>query len=117
MRFLVDECTGPKVAQWLQSLGHDVFSVYEVARGIPDDEVIRRAYEEVRILITNDKDFGEKVFREGRPHSGIILLRLEDERAQVKIQVLERLLSHYGEDIRDRFVVVTERYTRFASGK
>lgn len=27
MRFLVDECTGPKVAAWLRSEGHDVFSL------------------------------------------------------------------------------------------
>ena len=25
MRFLVDECTGPKVAQWLRDQGHEVF--------------------------------------------------------------------------------------------
>lgn len=34
MRFLVDECTGPAVAHWLREHGHDVFSVYEEARGI-----------------------------------------------------------------------------------
>src|SRR5579872_1322935 len=27
MRFLVDECTGPAVAAWLRTEGHDVFSV------------------------------------------------------------------------------------------
>jgi hypothetical protein len=31
MRFLVDECTGPSVAQWLRELHHDVFSVYDKA--------------------------------------------------------------------------------------
>jgi hypothetical protein len=31
MRFLVDECTGPSVAQWLRELHHDVFSVYDEA--------------------------------------------------------------------------------------
>jgi predicted nuclease of predicted toxin-antitoxin system len=61
MRFLVDECTGPAVAQWLRSRGYDTFSVYEQARGTDDDEVIRTAYAQDRILITNDKDFGEKV--------------------------------------------------------
>lgn len=33
MRFLVDECTGPSVARWLREQGHDVFSVFEQARG------------------------------------------------------------------------------------
>jgi len=32
MRFLVDECTGPKVARWLREQGHEVFSVYDEAR-------------------------------------------------------------------------------------
>lgn len=36
MRFLVDECTGPVVARWLRAQQHQVFSVYEEARGMPD---------------------------------------------------------------------------------
>ncbi len=32
MRFLVDECTGPVVAQWLREQGYDVFSVFEESR-------------------------------------------------------------------------------------
>jgi len=54
MRFLVDECTGPRVAQWLREAGHDVFSVYEQARGLDDETVIQQADRESRILITND---------------------------------------------------------------
>lgn len=53
------------------------------------------ALDEGRILITNDKDFGEKVFRDGRPHCGVILLRFEDERAASKIAVLSHLLRQY----------------------
>ncbi len=44
MRFLVDECTGPAVARWLQEQGYEVFSVYEEGRGMADEEVIRKAY-------------------------------------------------------------------------
>ena len=76
MRFLVDECTGPKVAAWLRVQGHEVFSVFDEARGIQDDTVIQKAHDENWILITNDKDFGEKVFRERRPHRGVIFMRL-----------------------------------------
>lgn len=114
MRFLVDECTGPAVARWLRALKHDVFSVYEEARGIDDDDVIQKAFAENRILITNDKDFGEKVYREQRPHKGVVLLRLADERPAIKIDVLERLLSVYADRIPGQFVVVTETKIRFA---
>jgi len=100
--------------RWLRAQEHDVFSVYEEARGIDDEEVIRRAFAENRILITNDKDFGEKVYRELLPHRGVILLRLADERPAAKMNVLQRLLSAYADRIANQFVVVTETKPRFA---
>ncbi len=114
MRFIVDECTGPKVAQWLRDQGHEVFSVYEEARGIDDDKIIKKAFDDNFILITNDKDFGEKVFRERRPHRGVIFLRLEDERSIIKIDTIRRLFQSYGDQLSDQFIVVTETRVRFA---
>lgn len=114
MRFLVDECTGPKVAAWLRTRGHEVFSVFDEARGAEDDEVIQKAYDERWVLITNDKDFGEKVYRERRPHRGVIFMRLEDERAANKIDVVRRLLEGYADRLADSFVVVTDTRVRFA---
>jgi len=73
MRFLVDESTGPRVARWLRNQGHNVASIYEESRGATDEFVITQAHEQARILVTNDKDFGEKVFRDRRPHSGVVL--------------------------------------------
>ncbi len=114
MRFLVDECTGPAVAAWLRDNNHEVLSVFEDARGMDDDDIIQKAGEENWIIITNDKDFGDKVYRDGRLHKGIILLRLEDERSVSKIQVLSRLFQSYLNRLPDSFVVVTERQVRFA---
>jgi predicted nuclease of predicted toxin-antitoxin system len=114
MRFLVDGCTGPKVAQWLRKQNFEVFSVFDDARGINDDKIIEKAYTGNWILITNDKDFREKVYREGFPHKGIIFLRLEDERASVKIETLRQLLKNYKDELENNFVVVTETKVRFA---
>ena len=46
MRFIVDECTGPAVASWLKDHGHEVFSVYDEARGMSDKGVIQKARDE-----------------------------------------------------------------------
>lgn len=105
MRFLVDECTGPAVAEWLRENNHEVFSVFDQARGIDDDTIMQKALDENWILITNDKDFGEKVFRDGRLHRGVILLRLEDERSVSKIKALyenvfESIEGDFGPDVR-----------------
>ena len=115
MRFLVDECTGPAVARWLREQGHEVFSVYEEARGIEDEDIIRKAFLENRILVTNDKGFGEKVYRERYRHKGVVLLRLNDERASHKIETMRRLLEGYADQLTDRFVTVTETRVRFMS--
>lgn len=114
MRFLVDECTGTKVAEWLREQNHEVFSVFDEARGMTDDDILTKSFSENRILITNDKDFGEMVFRERRKHRGIIFLRLEDERAANKIEVLRRLLENYAEKLPEQFVTVTETKVRLA---
>lgn len=114
MRFLVDECSGPAVARWLREQNHDVFSVYDQGRGMNDDEVIEKASRENRILITNDKDFGEKIFRDRHLHRGVVLLRLDDERVANKIAVLQRLLENHTNRLGGHFVVVTETTVRFA---
>jgi predicted nuclease of predicted toxin-antitoxin system len=114
VRFLVDECTGPAVAKWLRSLQHDVFSVYDEARGLDDESIIKKANLESYILITNDNDFGELIFRMRKPHKGVILMRLEDEQAGNKIAVLERVLKLYSAKLSNNFVVVTERFIRIA---
>ena len=114
MRFLVDECTGPVVARWLRDQQHEVFSVYEEARGMDDKEIIQKAFIENWVLITNDKDFGEKIYRERYPHRGVVLLRLANDRAGNKVEVIRRLLQNYANQLVDRYVVVTETKVRFA---
>ena len=113
MRFLVDECTGPKVAAWLRNQTHEVFSVFEQARGMSDDDVLQKAHQENWILVTNDKDFGEKIFRQRQPHSGVVLLRLADERPESKIAVMSKLLQDYSDQLANAFVVVTSHQVRF----
>ena len=113
MRFIVDECTGPAAAKWLRERGHEIFSVFDEARGADDDQIIRKARDEKWILITNDTDFGAKVYRDRVLHEGVILLRLEDERSPAKIKALDRLITAYGDDLPGNFVVVSEGQVRF----
>ena len=116
MRFLVDECTGPAVAAWLRNERHEVFSVFEEDRGMDDEAIIQKALRESWILVTNDKDFGAKVYRDGRLHKGVILLRLSDERSPSKINVLSSVLETYSDRVPTSFLVATEKQVRFAKG-
>ena len=112
MQFLVDECAGPAAAAWLRGQGHEVFSVFEQGQGMADDDVLSKAFNENWILVTNDKDFGEMIFRERRQHHGVIFLRLKDERSAKKIEVLRHLLENYADKLPEKFVTATETKVR-----
>ena len=113
MRFLVDECTGIRVSSWLSQQGYEVHCIYGEARGASDDEILQKAFAENWILITNDKDFGELIYRSRRAHHGIVFLRLADEKSTAKIEALRLLLDQYADRLLDAFVVVTESKVRF----
>ena len=63
MRFLVDECVGTTVAEYLKSNNHIVFSVFDELRGADDNDLLQKSFLENYIFITSDKDFGEMIFR------------------------------------------------------
>lgn len=106
-RFLVDECTGPGVASWLATQGHDVISIYDEAPGVDDDVVLEMAVAQNRVLVTDDKDFGEMIFRESKAHCGVVLLRLNDQRLASRIAVLSELLERHSERLAGNFAVAS----------
>lgn len=112
MKFIVDECVGPAVANWLKQKNYDVVSVFNEMRGATDDIVLQKAFQENRILITADKDFGDMIFRQKDQHWGVVLLRLSDQTTPNKIKVLEWLLEHHNQNLLYNFVVVTEKTVR-----
>jgi predicted nuclease of predicted toxin-antitoxin system len=64
MHFLADENVSRRVVERLRADGHDVISVAQSGQGIPDKHVVEMANADGRILITEDRDFGELVIRQ-----------------------------------------------------
>ena len=56
MKFIVDECTGPGAARWLEAEGHVVFSIYDEVPGLPDETILQKAFVEGWILCKNQKE-------------------------------------------------------------
>ena len=67
MKFLADECCDTELVTSLRDDGHDVLYVLEKKAGVTDEEVLFDAYNDGRILLTEDKDFGELVYRLRKP--------------------------------------------------
>ena len=63
LAFLADENVETDIVDRLKSLGHTVAYASEMSPGRPDTAVLQAASQAGQVLITNDKDFGELVFR------------------------------------------------------
>lgn len=74
----------------MRESGHDVLYVKEDMPGITDTEVLKTAYNEQRVLVTEDKDFGELVYRLKKEVHGIILLRFKVAEKNKKWQQLRK---------------------------
>jgi len=106
MKFLIDESVEKPIVDWLRDQKYDV--VAESSSGITDEEVIRFANSETRILITNDKDFGELIFRQGRTTQGILLIRAANEESSNKIRLVKEVLKEVKDKLKGNFVVVNK---------
>ncbi len=108
MKFLIDESVEKPIVDWLRDQKYDVTYIAESSSGITDEEVIRIANCENRILITNDKDFGELIFRQGRITKGILLIRTTNEESSKKLRLVKEVLDKAKNKLRGNFVVVNE---------
>jgi predicted nuclease of predicted toxin-antitoxin system len=114
MRFLIDESAELSLAAFLRERGYDTTTVVrDYVRSLRDREILEIARREKRIIITNDKDFGELVYRSLLQHHGVILFRMGDESLQLKLALLDRLLIEFSDRLEASFVVVTENKLRF----
>ena len=113
MRFLVDECCDIGLVRSLREDGHDVLYVLENQAGISDDAVLLEAYNDGRILLTEDKDFGELVYRLKKPSKGIILIRMNARERNMKWLRLKKLIENYEDRLPGHFVVIDSHKFHF----
>jgi predicted nuclease of predicted toxin-antitoxin system len=113
MRWLADECVAAPHVASLRAQDQDVLYVAESVPGLSDREVIALAQQQNRILLTEDKDFGDLVFRRELAVPGVVLIRAVGETATSKMVRLGSAIKRYGEGLFGRYTVIEE--TRFRS--
>jgi predicted nuclease of predicted toxin-antitoxin system len=113
MQFLADECCHALIVTALRAAGHDVVHIQETQPGVSDDVVIAAAAADQRILITEDKDFGELVFRQRVTVPGLILLRLTTADPQRKAERLLTAITAHSERLNGQHLVVLDSSVRW----
>ena len=89
-----------------------VLSVAEMQPGIDDSTVLALANDRGALLMTEDNDFGELVFRQGLLHAGVILVRLAGFSAMAKAEMLSRTLAEHGAEMTQAFTVLSHQTLR-----
>lgn len=112
MKFLADENFEWEFVDRLREAGHDVVFLDEYEAGIEDAEILRTAVEVDAIVITNDKDFGELIFRYGFESRGVIFLRLYDLPLPERIEIVIAAIQMYKTELKGSFTVISEDTVR-----
>jgi len=112
MKVLADECCPRVVVEAMRRIGLDVRHAAEADAQTPDTDLLAIANAEVRIIINEDFDFGDLLFRDRFPAVGAIIVFLPelvpDARADRLTSVMQSPeLTFYG-----KLTIVEQRRVR-----
>jgi predicted nuclease of predicted toxin-antitoxin system len=113
MRFLADECLDGRLIAGLRSAGHDVSAVRDDRRGSGDGAVLAGARHESRVLVTEDKGFGDLIVHRGLEAPGLVLVRYSQSDVWALLERLLAVVEEHQERLHEMHVVVTPNRVRF----
>ncbi|MBI4682213.1 MAG: DUF5615 family PIN-like protein [Nitrospirae bacterium] len=113
VKFIADVNVEKAIVDYLSENEYDVKWVPDYDCEIIDESLLKIANREKRILITNDKDFGELTFLQKKLSTGIILIRVKEQRADDKVKLMKQLLHNYSDKLLNHFTVVSKKKFRF----
>ncbi len=109
---LADENIAGEIMAWLRQQGCDVLHAAEQLAQEIDAVLLQVAEAEERLLITEDKDFGELVFRDRLNSHGVILLRMGKSAIAKRVERLKEVWAVVEANPQGRFIVITEKKVR-----
>ena len=109
---IIDESVDYAIVDILKVNNFNVYAIIDESPSISDKEVLAIACKQSALLITEDKDFGELVFRFQLSHKGILLLRMIDATSFKKAEAVLKALLEYHEEMIDKFCVLDDNKLR-----
>ena len=109
---IADENIDHSIIATLRSAGIEIYSIYESNRGIRDEDIIESSRNPPRIILTEDKDFGEWVFSHQVNDISVIFLRYHFRDTQEITAILSKLLSERFDEFIGCFTTITPHKIR-----
>jgi predicted nuclease of predicted toxin-antitoxin system len=113
VNFLADECCDAVFVAGLRGDGHDILYVRDAMPGADDVAVMDTAFRGGRIVLTEDKDFGELAVRLRLPAVGLVLSRIDPADTATKLTRMRELIRDHAGRLAGTFTVVEENRFRF----
>jgi len=106
MKFLIDVCLGVLIEKKLsESFNYDFKNIRDIDSQMEDTNILKIAYNEKKIIITSDKDFGELIFKNKMKHHGILLLKFDDLPFNNRVDAIINILKNYNKYLDNNFCV------------
>lgn len=114
MKFVADMGISPKAVAFLQRLGHEAVHLQEEGLGeLRDSEILQRARQEERVLLTHDLDFGGLLAASGAELPSVLIFRLRNMCPENVNRHLLKVLSQCADALeKGAIVTVTEGQVR-----
>ena len=108
MKFLLDVCVSSRsLSASLADQGHDVVSSLQIDPRASDERLMEYALRDDRVLITEDKDFGELIFVQGYPHGPLV--RLVELSVGDQVEAIRELLELHPHELTGQVIVTITR--------
>jgi predicted nuclease of predicted toxin-antitoxin system len=86
--------------------------VVEGGRGARDFDLLSIAFEEDRLVISEDFDFGELTVRAKVPAHGVVLIAMGNDPMELRVERVAELVSRHGEELAGHLTIVDRRRIR-----
>ena len=117
LTFLADESCDYAIIRTLRVEGFDVVSVAENYPASADEKMLEIAYRENRLLLTEDKDFGEWIFSHGKQMCDVVLFRYPARMRHIIANMAVELIREYGSSLTNNFTVIEPGRARIRQKK
>jgi predicted nuclease of predicted toxin-antitoxin system len=103
LKLLLDTCIAKSARDCLLVAGHDVLWAGEWSIDPGDEQILTMAYQQQRVIVTLDKDFGELAVLRKVPHAGII--RLVEMSTKDQGEITRLVVEKYAKELAESAII------------
>ncbi|MEO8711036.1 MAG: DUF5615 family PIN-like protein [Parafilimonas sp.] len=112
MKIIADESLNFEFVSFLRENGFEILSIAEKYSSASDENILEMSLIPPAIIINEDKDFGELIFKNKKEFSAVILLRYNVSEEAFILKSLLSLLKNHFQELHKSFVTISVNRTR-----